>query len=174
MFSMIGKSLATVAALAVLSPLAAEAAPVAHRTVEMDGSTYRLTLAAPTAIKAERPVQVAGRGYNPAQGIFVALCAIPSTVDPRDPATYTARPTPCLGTKGSDNTSHRIVNGATGEHTSPYGPGGSFRVSLTLRPELADGVVCDVDVRCALVTRADFTATADRRSDLYIPVRFKG
>jgi hypothetical protein len=64
------------------------------------------------------------------------------------------------------------VNGATGEHTFPYGPDGSFRVTLTLQPKIADGVECDVDVRCAVVTRADFTATDDRRLDLYVPVRF--
>ena len=147
--------------------------PVAHRTVEMDGTNYHLTLAAPTRIVPERPVTVLGHGYNPQQGIFVALCAIPASVSPDDPATFTSLPTPCLGPRGAGGASHRIVNGPTGEHTSPYGPGGSFDVTLNLQPKIADGVECDVDVRCAVVTRADFTATQDRRLDLYVPVTFE-
>ena len=157
------------AVLTVLVPTS----PIDHRTIDMNGTSYHLTLASPTTITAGRPVPIAGRGYNPAQGIFVALCVIPPTVTPGSPGTYTSRPTPCLGTRGSGNVSHRIANGATGEHTSPYGPGGSFFVNLTLQPKIADGVECDVDVKCAIVTRADFTATDDRRLDLYIPVNFR-
>ncbi|WP_369170548.1 hypothetical protein AB5J49_23285 [Streptomyces sp. R28] len=57
--------------------------------------------------------------------------------------------------------------------TIPYEDGGKFRTTLeNLRPEIADGVVCDVNVRCAIVTRADFTATGERLYDQYIPVRF--
>ena len=161
---------AAAAALSVLSP----ALPADHRTVEMDGTSFHLTLATPTAtITPGRPVTIAGHGYNPAQGIFVALCVVPDGVTPGQPATYTSRPTPCLGTRGSGGVSHRVANGATGEHTSPYGPGGSFVVDLTLQPKISDGVECDVNVQCAVVTRADFTATDERRLDLYVPVHFR-
>lgn len=176
MISTIAKTVVAVAVLAVTAPVAAQAAPanIAHRTVESGGKTYRLALAVshPT-ITPSKPTTIAGQGYNPGQGIFVALCAIPAGVNPRDPATFTTRPTPCLGPRGAGNTSHRIANGATGEHTSPYGPNGSFLVQLNLQPKIADGVECDVDVKCAIVTRADFTATNTRTWDLYVPVRFK-
>lgn len=167
MFNMIT---AAVAALSTLVP----AAPIDHRTVEMDGTSYRLALAASTStITPGQPVSIAGHGYNPAQGVFVALCVIPPTVTPGKPDTYTSQPTPCLGQRGAGGVSHRIANGATGEHTSPYGPGGSFVVDLTLQPKIAEGVECDVTVRCAVVTRADFTATNDRRLDLYLPIHFR-
>ncbi|MFM9662951.1 hypothetical protein ACKI2B_47135, partial [Streptomyces scabiei] len=73
-----------------------------------------------------------------------------------------------------DGSSRRITDSATGTPgiTLPYRAGGSFLTTLNLRPEIADGVVCDVDVKCAIVTRADFTATADRSYDQYIPVSF--
>ncbi|KJK46980.1 hypothetical protein UK23_21745 [Lentzea aerocolonigenes] len=175
MISTLAKATAMLAVLAVTTPMAAQAHPaaVAHRTVDSGGTTYRLTLAAPTTIRPSVPTTITGQGYNAGQGIFVALCAIPAGVKPHKPATFTARPTPCLGPRGAGNTSRRIVNGATGEHTSPYGPNGSFLVQLDLQPKIADGVECDVDVRCAIVTRADFTATDDRTWDLYLPVRFR-
>ena len=94
-----------------------------------------------------------------------------------DPTTYTALPTPCLpGHATKDGSSRRITNTATGTPgiTLPYGPDGSFLTSLeNLRPQIADGVVCDVTVECAIVTRADFTATSDRSYDQYIPVHFQ-
>ena len=158
--------------VAAASTVTAQASPLAHRTVEYGGQSHVLTLAGPTTLTPGLPVPVAGSGYNVDQGIFVALCAIPPSVDPDDPRTFTARPTPCLGTRGDGDSSHRVVNGVQGDHTSPYGPGGSFAVRLTLQPRLAEGVECDVDVRCAIVTRADFTATQDRTYDLYVPIRF--
>lgn len=150
----------------------------AHRTVTTaDGATFHLKLAAtPTALSASGgTVKVRGKGYNTAQGIFLAFCVIPDTVRVGDPSTYTTLPTPCLGGRQStDGSARRITNDATGTPgvTIPYGPNGSFDTTLNLRPEIADGVVCDVTVRCAIVTRADFTATTDRTYDQYIPIRF--
>ncbi|WP_206791929.1 hypothetical protein [Amycolatopsis sp. MtRt-6] len=171
------------AALAVVSaaPGTATAAPAAghdHRTVAVGGRTFEPNLfAGPTVLPATGgTVFVAGTGYNRAQGIFLAFCAVPDAVRPGNPATYLSPPTPCLpGRDSKDGSSRRITDAATGTPgiTIPYREGGSFVTSLTnLRPELADGVVCDVNVRCAIVTRADFTATADRSYDLYIPVTF--
>ncbi|WP_405817714.1 hypothetical protein OG241_23920 [Streptomyces sp. NBC_01390] len=150
----------------------------AHRAVVgSDGQVFRLKLAAtPTVLPAAGgTVDVAGTGYNRGQGIFLAFCVIPDGVKVGDPSTYTSLPTPCLpGREEQDGSSRRITDSGTGTPgiTLPYQAGGSFLTTLNLRPEIKDGVVCDVDVKCAIVTRADFTATADRSYDQYIPVSF--
>jgi hypothetical protein len=150
----------------------------AHRAVvAADGQVFHLKLAAgPTDLPADGgTVDVAGTGYNRGQGIFLAFCVIPGGVKVGDPSTYTSLPTPCLpGRDDKDGSSRRITDSAVGTPgiTLPYQAGGSFLTTLNLRPEIKDGVVCDVDVKCAIVTRADFTATADRSYDQYIPVSF--
>ena len=150
----------------------------AQRTVAAsDGQVLHLKLAAtPTAVPAAGgTVDVAGTGYNRGQGIFLAFCVIPDGVTVGDPSTYSTLPTPCLpGREDQDGSSRRITDSGTGTPgiTLPYQAGGSFLTTLNIRPEIKDGVVCDVDVKCAIVTRADFTATADRSYDQYIPVTF--
>ncbi|MGC9541794.1 hypothetical protein [Streptomyces sp. UG1] len=150
----------------------------AHRTVTTaDGDTFRLRLAAaPTVLPADGgTAYVGGTGYNRAQGVFLAFCVVPDSVRVGDPSTYTERPGPCLGGReAQDGSSRRITDTGTGTPgiTIPYEEGGSFHTSLNLRPEIADGVVCDVTVRCAIITRADFTATDLRLYDQYIPVHF--
>lgn len=168
-------------ALAVAAPATSDAAPLlghAHRTVTAGGATYELDLLAAPAVlpPGGGTVFVAGTGYNRAQGIFLAFCAIPGAVRPGNPATYTTLPTPCLGGReAKDGSARRITDsdGGTPGITLPYGPGGSFVTTLNVRPRIADGVECDVDVRCAIVTRADFTATGDRSYDQYVPVSFR-
>ncbi|MFJ2110991.1 MULTISPECIES: hypothetical protein [unclassified Streptomyces] len=160
--------------LGLSSPASAASA---YRQVVVNGDTFNLVVAAPSHLSKDgSDVRVFGTGFNRAQGIFIALCVIPDSVDPRDPATYTERPTPCVGNGPGDTSgaAHRVTDTATGTPgiTSRYGPNGSFRALLKLTPKLADGSVCSVDVRCALVTRADFTATNDRSYDTYIPVTF--
>jgi hypothetical protein len=179
-----GALAATAAGLAAVLPLAgtATATPLvghAHRTVTTaDGETFRLRLAAtPTVLPASGgTVQVKGAGYNRAQGIFLAFCVIPDGVRVGDPTTYTTLPGPCLpGREAQDGSSRRITDTNTGTPgiTLPYERGGRFRTTLdNVRPEIADGAVCDVNVRCAIVTRADFTATSERSYDQYIPVHF--
>ena len=168
-------------ALAVAAPGASAAAPLsghAHRTVTAGQATYELDLAAAPVVlpPGGGTVLVAGTGYNRAQGIFLAFCAIPGPVRPGLPATYTTLPSPCLGGReAKDGSARRITDAANGTPgiTLPYGPGGSFVTTLNVRPRIDGGAECDVDVRCAIVTRADFTATGDRSYDQYIPVSFR-
>ncbi|WP_155058990.1 hypothetical protein [Streptomyces blattellae] len=183
-----GTLAATAAGLAAILPLAGTAfaspsgAPVAgyaHRTVTTaDGQDFHLRLKAEsTVLPAEgATVGVTGSGYNRGQGIFLTFCVIPDTVRVGDPATYTTLPTPCLGGREStDGSARRITDQGTGTPgvTIPYEEGGRFTTTLNLKPEIADGVVCDVTVQCAIVTRADFTATDNRLYDQYIPVHFE-
>ena len=142
-----------------------------------DGDTFRLRLkAGPVVLPAPGgTVHVKGAGYNRAQGVFLAFCVIPDGVRVGDPTTYTTLPGPCLGGReAQDGSSRRITDTGTGTPgiTLPYGKNGSFRTTLNLRPEIADGKVCGETVRCAIVTRADFTATNERLYDQYIHVHF--
>ncbi|WP_326581950.1 hypothetical protein OG889_24765 [Streptomyces sp. NBC_00481] len=173
----------TAAVLAAVVPLAGTAAATpltgkAQRTVTTaDGDTFRLRLkAGPVVLPATGgTVNVKGAGYNRAQGIFLAFCVIPDGVRVGDPSTYTTLPGPCLpGREAQDGSSRRITDTGTGTPgiTLPYEKGGRFRTTLNLRPEIADGKVCGETVRCAIVTRADFTATNERLYDQYIPVHF--
>ncbi|BBC34194.1 uncharacterized protein SGFS_054880 [Streptomyces graminofaciens] len=174
----------TAAALAAVLPLAGTAAATpqwpghAHRTVTTaDGDTFHLRLKAGPAVlpAGGGTVDVKGAGYNRAQGVFLAFCVIPEGVRVGDPSTYTALPGPCLGGRAAqDGSSRRITDTGTGTPgvTIPYEDGGRFRATLNLKPEISDGVVCGETVRCAIVTRADFTATNERLYDQYIPVHF--
>lgn len=90
------------AGLAAVLPFAgtASASPLvghAHRTVTAaDGETFHLRLTAKSTFlpAAGGTVDVRGKGYNRAQGIFLAFCVIPDGVVAGDPSTYTTLPTP--------------------------------------------------------------------------------
>jgi hypothetical protein len=113
---------------------------------------------------------VSGTGFDASKGIYVALCVRPAPGQ---------APSPCLG--GADTTggggSHWISSNPPpyGEGlATPYGPSGSFTVSLRVQGAdaftdcLADGV------QCAVVTRADHTRQGDRSCDVVVPVAFTG
>lgn len=125
---------------------------------------------------------VTGSGYNPDSGIYVALCAVPTTVD--------LKPGPCLG--GVPSTMPRAENI---EGVIEYAPSnwindqwawrlfgarsfdnretGEFTAYIEV-PGFRDDVVNCQEVRCGLYTRNDHTALEDRVQDIYIPVDFAG
>ncbi|QDY08210.1 hypothetical protein FJK98_14460 [Micromonospora sp. HM134] len=112
-------------------------------------------------------VTVTGSGYDVTKGIYVAFCV--------DNGVGVA-PSPCGGgvdTTGSTGASHWISSDppSYGEGLAvPYGPGGSFRVTLTVNPRIGT-VDCTVR-RCVVTSRADHTRTADRSQDVRVPVTF--
>jgi len=109
---------------------------------------------------------IRGRGYDPAIGVYVALC---TSASPREGSS-------CLG--GAD------LSGASGasawvssnpppygkELAVPYGAGGSFTVSITVKA--SSGSLDCRTTRCGVVTRADHTRYGDRSQDVFIPVTF--
>jgi hypothetical protein len=116
-------------------------------------------------------VRVTGTGFDPAIGIYVAFCVDNGPSSP---------PTPCFG--GADQSG---VSGASkwissnppaygAGVTTPYGPGGSFDVELTVTAR--DGSVDCLDgmTRCVIATRADHTAPSNRSADVKVPVYFVG
>ena len=122
---------------------------------------------------------VSGSGYDPDRGIYVAICAIPD-----DPS---VKPGPCLGGV-PDQQSQQVDEG-----TVQYAPSnwinddwawklfgarsfddretGSFTAYLEVPEPSDDHVDCRV-VTCAIYTRNDHTAAADRVQDLFVPVGF--
>jgi hypothetical protein len=114
-------------------------------------------------------VTVSGSGYDETKGIYVAVC-----VD-NGPGQV---PTPCLGgadTSGGSGGSAWISSNppSYGQGlATPYGPGGSFTVTLSVvARDPVTGTDC-TQVACAVVTRTDHTRTADRSQDAKVPLTF--
>lgn len=113
-------------------------------------------------------VTVTGSGYDATKGIYVSFCVLPPPGQ---------KPTPCAGgidLSGSSGgtvwiTSHPPAYAAG--LTTPFGPGGSFEVAITVAAVIADGFDCRV-IACAVVTRADHTRGEDRTADVFVPVSF--
>lgn len=112
-------------------------------------------------------VRVAGRGFDPAKGIYVAFCVAPKPGLP---------PTPCGGgmdTTGATNLAHWISSNPPPygvDLAEPFGRGGTFSVRLRVSSTIGD-VDCRAVV-CGIATRADHTRTSDRSQDTFVPVTF--
>ncbi len=124
---------------------------------------------------------VSGSGYDPERGVYVAICAIPD-----DP---TVKPGPCLGgvpSGGEQEIEEGTIQFAPsnwinddwawrlfGARSFDDREAGTFTAYLEVPEAADDHVDCRV-VACAVYTRNDHTAAADRVQDLYIPVAFAG
>jgi len=124
---------------------------------------------------------VSGSGYDPERGIYVAICAIPD-----DPS---VKPGPCLGgipAGGEQDVEEGTIQFAAsnwinddwawrlfGARSFDDRAAGTFTAYLEVPDAADDHVDCRV-VACAVYTRNDHTAAADRVQDLYIPVGFAG
>lgn len=141
------------------------AAPTDGRTVSSGGRSFSASIV-DGLDPSGQTVTVAGTGFDETKGIYVALCVIP-------PAGTT--PSPCGGGQGETNAGAAWVSSnppsyAEGQ-TTPYGPGGSFQLTLRIGADLGGGIDCR-QLRCALATRNDHTRTSDRSQDLLLPVTF--
>lgn len=125
---------------------------------------------------------VSGKGFNSDSGIYVALCAVPDSVD--------IKPGPCLG--GVPDT---VPNAGSVAGAIEYAPSnwindqwawrlfgarsfdnrdtGEFTAYIEV-PGFRDDIVNCQEVRCGLYTRNDHTSLEDRVQDLYVPVGFVG
>lgn len=124
---------------------------------------------------------VSGTGYDPARGIYVAICAIPD-----DPGT---KPGPCLGGV-PDQEAVEVDEGTIqfapsnwinddwawrlfGARSFDDRDAGTFTAYIEVPPTADENVDCR-EVACALYTRNDHTAANDRVQDVYIPLGFVG
>lgn len=157
------------ALLVVPLALVALAAPASAepRSSTRDGKTLTVSQGSGLAVDGQ-PVRVTGSGYDRSKGIYVAFC-----VD-NGPGRV---PTPCGGgadTEGDSGGSVWISDlpPAYGSGLArPYGDGGTFDVTITVRAQLDEETDCRV-VRCAVVTRNDHTRSDDRSQDVVVPVSF--
>ncbi|WP_199546849.1 immunoglobulin domain-containing protein [Streptomyces sp. N35] len=117
----------------------------------------------------DQKIKVSGTGYDEHKGIYVALCVDNGAGEV---------PTPCVGgadMTGKGGASAWIDSDPPAGHedaTQPFGADGSFEVELTV--DAKDEYTDCTKTRCAVVTRADHTAAADRSADVRVPVDFKG
>lgn len=113
-------------------------------------------------------ITVVGTGYDESKGIYVAFCLVPP---PKQV------PGPCGGgvdLAGATGASSWISSNPPSYGRSvaqPYGPGGSFLVTMAVAAVIDDRIDCR-QAQCAIVTRNDHTRTTDRSQDLFVPLTF--
>lgn len=122
-------------------------------------------------------LRVTGRGYDPAVGIYLAICVDQGPAQP---------PSPCVGgvdTSGESESAVWISDDPPpyGEDlAAPFGPGGSFSFDLIATARTTDDAgttvadCYDPNTRCVVATRADHTNSAERRADVKVPIYFVG
>lgn len=107
-------------------------------------------------------VVVEGGGFEPAVGVYVALCRVPAANATPGPCTSGANASAWLSSSPPDYGK---------DLASPFADDGSFRVELRVAAIIDDTTDCRVDP-CAITVRRDDTASDDRTSDLFVPVVF--
>ncbi len=133
------------------------------------------------ALEVGQRLIVSGTGYDASQGIYVAICVIPS-----DPS---VKPGPCIG--GVPDQQQTDVEAGTVQYAPSnwinddwawklFGARsyddvetGTFTAYLEVGDPVGEGFDCRVDA-CGIFTRDDHTALNDRVQDLYLPVSFAG
>lgn len=155
-----------VVALAV-GPLAS--GPASAQTSVQGTGGQTLTVSHATGLDPTgEQLTVSGSGYDESKGIYVSFCVLPPPGQ---------KPTPCAGgidLTGSSGGTVWITSDPPGYAaglTTPFGPGGTFEVGITVAAAIADGFDCRI-VSCAVVTRADHTRGDDRTADVFVPVSF--
>lgn len=122
---------------------------------------------------------VSGEGFDPDQGIYVAVCRVPDELD--------EKPGPCLGGVGSQEVEEfeeGVVQYAASNWINEafawrlFGArgfddrsAGTFTAYIELPPAADENLDCAVEA-CGLYTRNDHTAVTDRVQDLYLPLRW--
>ncbi|GAA4034107.1 hypothetical protein GCM10022247_68980 [Allokutzneria multivorans] len=114
-------------------------------------------------------VTITGSGYDDPNGYYLALCQVP------DDYSYGARPAPCLGGNGQGSEqigpSSWVTNAFPANGKSVFSiSGGSFTAKIRVT-EAGPGLDCS-QVTCAIISRRDHNASADRFYDVFIPVSF--
>lgn len=162
------RGLVAATGLALLGLTAAATAAAADTTVTEGAMTLTVSQSENLPLTGGT-ITVTGSGYDESKGIYVAVC-----VD-NGPG---QQPTPCIG--GADMTGEGGGSGWISSNppeyaqglTTPFGPGGTFEVSMAVDAVDPIGGTDCTQVACAVVTRADHTRTQDRSLDVRIPLTF--
>jgi len=133
-----------------------------------------------SALTVGQRLVVSGTGYDPARGIYVAICKIPDDAD--------TKPGPCIGgvpdQEGAAEGEAGVVEYAAsnwinddwawklfGARSFDDVEAGTFTAYLEVGEPVSDELDCTVE-NCGIFTRNDHTALSDRSQDLYVPARF--
>lgn len=156
----------------------------ATSAVGADGRKRELAVETPdgeaadlSAVRPGEELVVRGEGFDASIGIYVAICAIPSSAE--------QRPSPCLGGVPEGVETGDTADGALTSAwvtddwvwrsfaTGGYDDAGegSFTARIAVPAPTTEGLDCR-ETRCAIATRADHTAGSDRVQDMLLPVAF--
>ncbi|MCR6484989.1 hypothetical protein M8542_19345 [Amycolatopsis sp. OK19-0408] len=154
-------------AIAAVAGTAAAPALASAGSATHNGFTLSASNATGLAAAGET-ITVTGSGYNPANGYYVALCAVPEDYS------YGTKPSPCAGGDGQGGTgvgpSAWVTNLPGG--TATIAANGTFTARIRVA-QANSGLDCgDAAVTCAIVSRRDHLSAADRTADVFIPVTF--
>lgn len=157
-----------IAAALIASSLIASPAHAKSSKKTVKGPTGQSLTVSATSVKNGQTVTVSGQKYNKKIGIYLAFCVI---------GAKGAMPGPCGGgvnTTGSAASSIWISSNppAYGKSLAiPFSKAGGFEQKVKVFRYIGK-VDCFV-AKCAVVTRADHTQSANRKADVIVPVKFK-
>ena len=132
------------------------------------GPTGQTLAVSATKVRDGQTVRVTGKKYNRKLGIYLAFCVVNAKG---------VVPGPCGGGVNASGTSEGSIwissnPPAYGKSlATPFTKSGGFRQSVTVSRFIGN-FDCAV-VKCAIVTRADHTKSANRKADVIVPVRFR-
>lgn len=151
-----------------LSTLLSTPATAKSSKKTVKGPTGQTLTVNSTTVSDGQVVTVTGRKYNKKLGIYLAFCVVNAKG---------VVPGPCGGGVNSAGTSDGSIwissnPPAYGKSLAvPFSKSGGFRQKVTVTRFIGN-IDCAV-VRCAVVTRADHTKSANRKADVIVPVTFK-
>lgn len=164
--TLVRAALVTAAATAAVAALAV---PASAASGSASHNGFTLTASNATGIAAAgETITVTGSGYNPANGYYVALCAVPEDYS------YGTKPSPCAGGDGQGSSGVAASAWATNlpGGTSTIATNGTFTTQIHIA-RTNSGLDCaDAAVTCAIVSRRDHLNANDRTADVFIPVSF--
>ena len=151
-----------VATISIAAPANAKSS---KKTVK--GPTGQTLTVNATSVRDGQVVSVTGKKYNKKIGIYLAFCVVNAKG---------VVPGPCGGGVNASGTSDGSIwissnPPAYGKSLAvPFTKSGGFKQSVTVSRFIGD-IDCAL-VKCAIVTRADHTKSANRKADVIVPVKF--
>lgn len=132
------------------------------------GPTGQSLTVSATSVRDGQVVTVTGKKYSKKIGIYLAFCVVNAKG---------VVPGPCGGGVNASRESESSIWISSnppdyGKSLAvPFSKSGGFKQKVTVSRFIGD-IDCAI-VKCAVVTRADHTKSANRKADVIVPVAFK-
>lgn len=152
-----------VATISIATPANAKSS---KKTVK--GPTGQTLTVSATSVRDGQVVSVTGKKYNKKVGVYLAYCVVNAKGEV---------PSPCGGGVNSSGVSDGSIwiSSNPPEYGKslavPFTKSGGFKQKVRVSRYIGN-IDCAV-VKCAVVTRADHTDSANRKADVIVPVKFK-